>query len=175
MTTIETSGTATAPAASSALTAGRVAAIGSALAALVHYAVVPEHLSEWWAYGVFFSAIGMFQLVWAVLACTGSERPLLLSGLAVNLGVLALWAVSRTAGLPFGPEAGEAEAAGVLDVLSGLAELALVGGILLALRGPRSKARQTAAKDSAAKDSAVKDPVAEGSADAAEEPAERSG
>lgn len=165
MTTIETSGTATAPAASSALTAGRVAVIGSVLAALIHYAVVPEHLSEWWVYGVFFSAVGMFQLIWAVLAYTGNERPLLLTGLVVNLGVLALWAVSRTAGLPFGPDAGEAEAFGVLDVLSGVAELALIGGILLALRGPRSTPAHSAAKESAAK----------GSKDAAAESAEQSG
>ncbi|QKW37425.1 hypothetical protein HUT06_28285 [Actinomadura sp. NAK00032] len=135
-----TTGTATAvPAASPALTARRVAAAGSVLAALIHYAVVPEHLDEWWAYGVFFSAIGMFQLIWAVLVLTGDERPVLLSGLAVNLGVLALWAVSRTSGLPFGPEPGEAEGTGVLDVLSGAAELVLVAGILLALRGSRRR------------------------------------
>jgi len=169
MTTIETSGTTTAPAAPSVPSAGRVAAIGSVLAAFVHYAVVPEHLSEWWAFGVFFSAIGMFQLIWAVLAYTGNERPLLLSGLAVNLGVLALWVVSRTAGLPFGPEPGEAEAVGVLDVLSGVAELALVGGILLALRRPRPKAERSEAERSEAERS---EDAAE---DAAEEAAERSG
>jgi hypothetical protein len=165
MTTIETSGTTTAPAATSVLTAGRVAEIGSVLAALIHYAVVPEHLSEWWSYGVFFSAIGAFQLIWAVLAYTGNERPLLLSGLAVNLGVLALWAVTRTAGLPFGPEAGEAEAVGALDVLSGVAELAVIGGILLALRSPRSTGEHSAVEDSAAK----------GSDDAAAESAEQGG
>ncbi|NKZ06918.1 hypothetical protein [Actinomadura latina] len=160
MTTIESSGTTAAPAFSAVPTARRVAAIGSVLAAFIHYAVVPEHVNEWWAYGVFFSAVGMFQLVWAVLAYTGKERPLLLSGLAVNLGVLALWVVSRTAGLPFGPESGEAEAVGVLDVLSGVAELALVGGILLALRRSRPKPERSGAERSGA---------------AAEESAERSG
>lgn len=144
MTTTDTAGTAV-PASSPALTARRAAAAGSVLAALIHYAVVPEHLDEWWAYGVFFSAVGMFQLIWAVLAHTGDERPVLLSGLAVNLGVLALWAVSRTSGLPFGPEPGEAEAVGVLDVLSGAAELVLVAGILLALRGSRRRPAETPA------------------------------
>ncbi|MFG2089781.1 MULTISPECIES: hypothetical protein [unclassified Spirillospora] len=139
MTTIETGAGTAARATSSVPSARRVAAIGSVLAALVHYAVVPEHLSEWWAYAVFFSAVGMFQLIWAVLVHTGNERPVLLLGLAVNVGVLALWVVSRTAGLPFGPDSGEAEAFGVLDVLSAAAELAVTGAILLALR-PRRKA-----------------------------------
>ena len=165
MTTIESSGTTTARAASSVPPARLVAVIGSVLAAFIHYAVVPEHLDEWWVSGVLFSAVAMFQLVWAVLAYTGRERPMLLSGLAVNLGVIALWAVSRTAGLPFGPESGEAEAVGVLDALSSAAELAVVVGALLAMSGPRSKAAHSAVKDSAAK----------GSEAAAAESAERSG
>ncbi|MES9541054.1 MULTISPECIES: hypothetical protein [unclassified Actinomadura] len=119
----------------------RYAAIGSFVAALVHYAVVPEHLDEWWAQGVFFSAIGMFQLIWAVLVYTGDERPMLLSGLLVNLGALTLWAVTRTAGLPFGPEAGEAEAVGVLDVISVVIEVAVVAAILVALFGRRTAVR----------------------------------
>lgn len=136
MTTLDTGRTAV-PAPSPVPLARRVAAIGSVVAALIHYAVVPEHLSEWWAFAIFFSAIGMFQLIWAVLVHTGEERAVLLSGLAVNAGVLALWAVSRTSGLPFGPESGEAEAIGWLDVLSGAAELVVIAGILLTLYGPR--------------------------------------
>ncbi|MEU8342850.1 hypothetical protein SAMN05443665_100967 [Actinomadura meyerae] len=161
MTTTEAARTAL-PAASPARTARRAAAACSVLAALVHYAVVPEHLDEWWAYGVFFSAIGMFQLMWAVLAHTGDERPVLLSGLAVNLGVLALWAVSRTSGLPFGPEPGEAEPAGVLDVLSGAAELVLIAGIVLALRGSRRRPAGEPADPAAAEAAAGAEPAGEG-------------
>ncbi|MFB4309075.1 hypothetical protein [Actinomadura sp. GTD37] len=169
MATIETGAERAVPAASRPSSippvsaARRVAAIGSVLAAFAHYAVVPEHLGEWWAYGVFFSAIALFQLVWAVLVHTGSERAVLLSGPAVSLGVLALWAVSRTSGLPFGPDAGEAEAIGVLDVVSGAAELAVVAGALLALRGPRRKAAVAAGAEDAA------------GAEGAEEASERAG
>ncbi|MEU5994320.1 hypothetical protein ABZ806_35565 [Spirillospora sp. NPDC047418] len=180
-TTLET-GPAAVPAPSPVPLARRVAAIGSVLAALIHYAVVPEHLSEWWAYAIFFSAIGMFQLIWAVLVHTGEERPVLLSGLAVNAGVLALWAVSRTSGLPFGPESGEAEAVGVLDVLSGVAELVLIAAILLALRGPRAPRGAATGAGTDARDGAdagagadAGDGAATGDGADAERPAESAG
>lgn len=118
-------------------TLARVAATASALAGLVHYAVVPEHRAEWWAYAAFFTALAIFNVVWAVAAWTRPDRPTLLFGLTVNVGVVALWAVSRTAGLPFGPEPGEAEAVGIPDAIATAAELVLVLAVAVMARRSR--------------------------------------
>jgi hypothetical protein len=48
------------------------------------------------------------------------------AGIFVSVGVIAVWAVSRTAGLPLGPEAGSPEPVGFADVGATLDELALV-------------------------------------------------
>src|SRR5215204_3734622 len=47
-------------------------------------------------------------------------------GLVVNAAVVAIWIVSRTAGLPIGPEPGTAEPAAFLDVLSTILEIGIV-------------------------------------------------
>ena len=48
------------------------------------------------------------------------------AGLLVSAGVIAVWAVSRTTGLPLGPEAGSPEPVGFADIGATLDELALV-------------------------------------------------
>jgi hypothetical protein len=87
-------------------------------AALIHFAVVQEHLEEWWLYGVFFAVLGTVQLLWGGLALADEEllAPRLFA--AGNVAVLVLWLVSRTTGLPVGPEPREAEPVGTADVMS---------------------------------------------------------
>ena len=55
-----------------------------------------------------------------------------------NLGVVVLYLVSRTSGVPFGPHAGRAEEAGVLDMSTTAVELAAVV-FLLSLLGGRER------------------------------------
>ena len=43
-------------------------------AAAIHYAVIADHLEEWWAFGVFFAAIGVAQLLWAALVVASPHR-----------------------------------------------------------------------------------------------------
>jgi hypothetical protein len=112
----------------------RVAVGASVLAGLIHYAVIPEHRAEWWLYAVFFTLLGAFQIVWAGYFCVDDRRALWWLGLAVNAATLALWAITRTTGLPFGPDAGEAEAVEVLDVISGVAELIVIATLLSRMR-----------------------------------------
>lgn len=98
----------------------RIAAIASLGAALIHFAVAPTHWQEWPAAGLFFVLLAGFQLVWAGAAVGRPASLILPAGIAVNLGSIALWAVSRTAGAPFGPHAGEPElvrAAGLCALL----------------------------------------------------------
>ncbi len=106
--------------------------------AVIHAAVVPEHQSEWPAAGVFFMVLAAAQL-WLAAATVLSARPrhrVLLATAAISAGQLALWLFSRTAGMPFGPQAGIPEPVGLADAGAGLLELAtlVVALVLLAAR-----------------------------------------
>jgi hypothetical protein len=114
-----------------------VAATASVLAGFIHYIVMPEHLAEWWVYAAFFTAIGMFELIWAALVFTGRNRQVLLVGVLVNVAVLALWVVTRTTGLPIGPEPGTPEAVGIWDLASCAAETVTVLAVLYSLLGSK--------------------------------------
>lgn len=98
----------------------RIAAVASLGAALIHFAVAPTHWQEWLPAGQFFVLLAGFQLVWACAVLARPASPVLATAILVNLGSIALWAVSRTAGAPFGPHAGEPElvrAAGLCALL----------------------------------------------------------
>lgn len=94
------------------------AAFASAGAAAVHVAVTPDHLREWLPSGLFFIAVGSFQLAWAVAALAVPRRPLLYAGAALNAVSVLVWAVSRTTGIPMGPQAGVPEAVSRVDLLA---------------------------------------------------------
>ena len=70
------------------------------------------------------------------------SRRLLAAGVAGNASIVMTWALSRTTGLPFGPEAWTAEPATPLDVAATAFELGIVdaGGLLFAARAPYRKA-----------------------------------
>lgn len=105
--------------------------------ATVHGAVVPEH-DDWLPSAAFFAAIAVFQLAWGVFALGRPARPLFLAvGIIVNFAAVALWLVSRTAGMPAGPHQGEAEPFARTDVLAAVLEVLLAGAALWVL-SPRS-------------------------------------
>ena len=87
-------------------------AVLSTGAAVVHFAVIAQHLDEWWLTGVFFIAVAFFQLVWALLVVLRPSVLVYASGAVVNGLVVVTWIVSRTNGIPVGPEAGEVEPVG---------------------------------------------------------------
>ncbi len=89
--------------------AARCAALASFGAAIVHFVAVPAHWREWILAGAFFAVLAVFQLVWARLVLIRTTAPVLLIGALVNAAVIVLWALSRTAGVPFGPHAGQPE------------------------------------------------------------------
>lgn len=116
----------------------------SGSAAAIHFAVIGDHFDEYLAFGVFFLVIAWFQAAWAVLVVAYPSRPLLGVGAIVNGAIVAVWLWSRTAGLPIGPEAGEPEAAQLIDVVATVAELLLVVACLAMLRPWRFVAALTA-------------------------------
>ena len=107
----------------------------SVLAGLLHLIVMPEHFDEWLGYGLFFLVLALAQLVYSVLLLRRpSSRTVLVAGIVGNALIIGLWAVTRTVGIPLGPASGEVEAIGVVDTVSKLAELALIGYLFLLLR-----------------------------------------
>jgi hypothetical protein len=99
-------------------------------AAAIHFAVIPDHLEEWWAFGLFFAVLGWFQAVWPIAYLDRPSPRRAWLAVAANLATVVLWAWSRTAGLPIGPEPGMPEAIGAADVVSTLLEVTLVVGLL---------------------------------------------
>jgi hypothetical protein len=108
----------------------------SMAAAAIHFAVMGEHFAEYVAFGVFFSVVAWSQALWAVGVIVLPSRRLLLVGLIGNAVVILVWLISRTIGVPIGPEAGAPEPAAFIDVLSTILEVAIVAGTaILVLRG----------------------------------------
>lgn len=100
-------------------------------AAAIHFAVVWEHLEEFALFGVLFGAAAVLQLAWAALIILRPpSRRLLLAGAIGNAGLFAVWLLSRSAGLPIGPEPWTPEPVGVADVLATVLEVAIVCGVL---------------------------------------------
>ncbi len=118
------------------------AAILSVASGLIHIAAVPEHWTDYRIAALFFIGLGIFQVAWAALVLGRPSRLLYAAGAAASLGTIALWAVSRTLGLPFGPFAGIAERAGRADVISTLFEEALVIALILLAHGVGERRRE---------------------------------
>jgi hypothetical protein len=110
-----------------------LAVVSSAAAAGVHAAVGPAHFREQTLFGLFFAGSALLQILWSVAVASRPTRPALVAGLAGNLAILALWLITRTAGLPWGllPRP---ESVGPWDAASGFWELAVVVSCALALR-----------------------------------------
>lgn len=106
----------------------RLAALASLGAAIVHVAVVPTHWQQWAPSGIFFLSLALFQAVWARMVLVRTTIAALAAGVLVNTGVLALWALSRTAGAPFGPNAGHVELIAGADVCAVLLQVYVVMG-----------------------------------------------
>lgn len=106
----------------------RFAALASLGAAIVHLAVVHTHWQQWAPSGVFFLSLALFQAAWAWKVLAHTTIALLSAGVVVNAGALALWAMSRTAGAPFGPNAGHVELIAGADVCAVLLQLYVVMG-----------------------------------------------
>ncbi|MGY4712900.1 hypothetical protein ACXDF8_25695 [Mycolicibacterium sp. CBM1] len=88
----------------------RCAAVASLGAAVIHFAVAPMHWRDWLVSGVFFAGVAVFQLLWALLVWSRPGTGVLAAGFVANAGAAALWVVSRTVGVPFGPHGGQPEA-----------------------------------------------------------------
>ena len=112
-------------------------ATGTLLAsAVIHAAVIREHLQEWQAAGLFFLLLGVAQVI-AALLVVGKRRT---RSVLLGVGVLSfvpvlVWAVSRTVGLPFGPDPGSVEPLGLADAASTMLEIGTILAVVGMLSG----------------------------------------
>ena len=102
--------------------------------AAIHAAVVPEHLTEWAAAGVFFVVLVAAELGVAALLLARPQPRVLLAAAAVSIGPLALWCYSRTVGMSFGPGAGAPEQVGLSDIAACVLEISTLLVAVLLLR-----------------------------------------
>lgn len=105
----------------------------SAGAGAIHLMAIEAHFAEWPVFGLFFIGAAIFQLGWAVAYQRSPTAPIAGLGLGVNLAIVALWLVTRTVGLPFGPFAGLPEAIETSDAVATLFEAGLVVGLAVLL------------------------------------------
>lgn len=126
-------------------------ALGTAGAGAIHLALGPEHLREWALLGTGFYVSGALQLLWAALLLR-RER-LLVTGALGSLLFVGVWLVSRTTGLPLGPERWQAEAVGRADVVCVVLELVVAVAALTLVRRPgagRAPARRLTTRSAVA-------------------------
>ena len=113
-------------------------AIGAAAigAGVIHLTVTPEHLTEYLPLGIGFLAAGVLQIAWGAAVAVLESRRLLLAGAAGSLLFVGVYVMSRTVGLPLGPEAFEPEAFGAADLLCCALEVPVAIGAYALARRP---------------------------------------
>jgi hypothetical protein len=104
-------------------------AVATAVACLfgaqaIHTAVIAGHYREWWAEGVFFFGLGLLEGGLAAMLLLAPGRRAAGATVALSVATVALWAWSRTVGVPLGPAAGYVEPVGRADVVASLLEVA---------------------------------------------------
>jgi hypothetical protein len=109
-----------------AVFAGLVLGGLSAAAGGIHGAAMPEHARDHWLFGVFFAASAAFQIAWAIGAMRSITRRFLIVGAVANAGFVLLWFVTRTTGVPIGPEPWMAEPVGFVDGVTVAFEISIV-------------------------------------------------
>ena len=122
----------------------------------VHGLLTPDHFQEWWGYGVFFLAATMGLIAFGLALITDAIDPrympgdvrrvrwlMYAAGAAGNLGILALYVLTRTVGIPLGPQAGEVETVGAPDVVAKVTESLAVVGLLVLLIRTRPASRRS--------------------------------
>jgi hypothetical protein len=110
------------------------AAVAAVVSGGVHLTVIGEHFGESALYGSFFLVLCAVQFGWAGWLLLRPATPVLFAGAAASVLVALLWLATRTVGIPLGPEAGEKEAFGGLDIIASSAEVLVAVFAVAALR-----------------------------------------
>ena len=110
----------------------RVAGALALSGGIIHGGLTGAHLGEWWGYGLFFlvaaAAQSILGLALLMDAYEGARdrRMVLWAGLVGNAFVAVVYLVSRTSGVPLGPDAGVVQPVDALGLATLAAEVLLV-------------------------------------------------
>ena len=110
--------------------AARLAALCLLGAEAVHTAVLPAHARTWAAAGVFFAVIAIAEGVLAAALLVVPGQRIAWVGIGVSVLTVLVWLVSRTAGMPFGPEAWIPEAMRLPDAVATLFEAVTAAALI---------------------------------------------
>jgi hypothetical protein len=116
-----------------------LAAAVAFIGALIHVGAAVDHFDEYPLYTLVFCLLAAGQAIWAAMLVSRPSRAAMLLGCAFQLGIVALWALSRTTGVPLAPRAWVPEGIGVADLVETVGEIASVVGVLCVALSPRSK------------------------------------
>jgi hypothetical protein len=106
-------------------------------AATIHADQIGVHLEEWLPAGLTFIGLALVQAALAAGIVLRPSRSAYAGAVLVSALTVALWGISRTTGLPFGPQAGQPETVGRPDLVASTLEVvtATAGvGILAGIR-----------------------------------------
>ncbi len=112
-----------------------VMAASSLGAAAVHGAVIGGHLTEAGVLGGFFVVLTLTQIAYAGLLFVVPTARWVALGVLANLGIVCLWAWTRTIGIPFGIAGGGRESVGAADlVATGFEVICVLTGLVMLYR-----------------------------------------
>ena len=120
-----------------------VALLGTAT---LHDTVTPYLLPDWPAARTIFGLLCAAEIVVALLVVARPRRAVLLCAVAVCAVPLVVWMLSRTTGLPFGPESGLPQQVGLVDGAAAVLEVAALVAAVILLRAPDWLWRPSAAQ-----------------------------
>jgi hypothetical protein len=89
---------------------------------IIHMAAIGQHIRFWAVEGWFFTLLAVVEGVLAAGLLLRATPRVRLITFAVSVTTVALWAMSRLNGLPFGPGAGEREIVALPDLIATLLE-----------------------------------------------------
>jgi hypothetical protein len=118
----------------------------SFVAAVIHLVASAIHFDHIWWYGVLFGLLAAFQFAWGFRVFKRPSTDVLILGATVSAAAVAIWFVSRTIGLPFGPEAWNPEPVGAIDIAATVDEVAIIGLVAVSLRAGSSPVFSSAAR-----------------------------
>ncbi len=105
---------------------------------VIHTVVMEPHLIEWIPAGLFFFGLSVIEGLLGVGLLLTHSRRLSWVAIIVTGATLAVWAVSRGPGLPFGPQAFQPEAIGRPDFMTTSMEVIRLVALLALTSVPRS-------------------------------------
>jgi hypothetical protein len=100
----------------------------SVATAVIHFAVSGAHFQEYSLFGVFMLVVAWLQLLWAIMAITRPAPWVLWSGAILNVAVICVYIVTRTAGDIVGPTPSPVEPFGFGDGLCTVLEAVVAAG-----------------------------------------------